>query len=81
MPFYLICSPPEPFLAVIVTPFSLLNFLPLFLKFREFVGEFVSLTNKLSHLREEDDIGEIGSAILMIVVEISIRIHIGIHSR
>ena len=76
-----VCCPPEPLLPIIIASLAFLDLLPFFLQFGKFVGQFVALINKLSHLGKENNIGEIGSAILMIVIEISIRINIGIHSR
>lgn len=71
----------KPFFAVVVAPFALAYILSLFLEFVEFGGEFIALVDELPHLGEQDDVGEIGPAIFVIIIEVGIRIHGGIHIR
>lgn len=74
-------GPPEPFLSVIVAPLALLDFLPLLLEFGEFGGQLIALVDELAHLGKQDDIGEVGPTVLVVVVEVVIRIHRQIHIR
>ena len=74
MPIDLVSSSPESFLPIIIVLFSLLNFLCFLLEFDEPAAEFVALVDKFPHLGEEDNIGEIESAILVVVVEVFIFI-------
>lgn len=68
-----ISCPTKSLLAVIVAPLSLLDLISLLLKFDELGVEFVALVDQLPHLRGEDNIGQVETAVLMVVVKVGVR--------
>lgn len=74
MPLNLIGSPPKPLLLIIITPLSLLDLPRLALQLLEARGEVVALIEQFPHLGEEDYVGEMQSAVLVVVAEVSIAL-------
>lgn len=74
MSLYLVCSPPKSFFPVLITFFPLLNFLTLFLKFIKFAAQLIPLINKLTHLRQQNNISHIESTVLMVVIKVGISL-------
>lgn len=70
MPLYLIGSPPEALLPVVLQLLALLDLLALLLQLIEPGGELVALVEELAHLGEEDGVGEEEAAELVIEAKI-----------
>lgn len=70
MPLYLIGSPPEALLPVVLQLLALLDLLALLLQLIESGGELVALVEELAHLGEEDGVGEEEAAELVIEAKI-----------
>lgn len=70
MPLYLIGSPPEALLPVVLQLLALLDLLTLLLQLIEPGGELVALVEELAHLGEEDGVGEEEAAELVIEAKI-----------
>ena len=76
MPLDFVSSPPEPFFFIIVTSFPFLNISGLALQFSEARSEFVALVEELTHLGEQDHVGQMEPAEFVIVAEVCVLLHI-----
>lgn len=76
VPLYLVGSPPEPLLFIVITPLALLNIPGLALQFGEARSEFVALVEELTHLGKQNHVSQVEPAEFMIVAEVSVLLHI-----
>ena len=60
----------ESFFAVFLVGLAILDFFAFLFEFVKARAEFISLIGKLSHLTQEDHVGQVESAILVVVGEV-----------
>ena len=75
MTFYLACGSSESFFAIILTLDSSIDLVSFFLQLVELGWELVALIKELSELAEKDSVGEKESAVLVIILKISIFVN------
>ena len=75
MPFNFVGGSSKPLFSIGIISLSFLDLLSFFLEFGEFAGKVVPLVYELSHLRQQDNIGQVETAILVIVVKVCIRVY------
>ena len=70
----LVGGSPEPLFAVLFVSLAELNLLAFFLQFGKSAGQLVSLIGELAHLTEKDHVGQVETAVLVVVREIGLGI-------
>lgn len=80
MPLDLICCPTESFLPILITFLSFLDLLAFFLEFPETDIQLIPLVYQLAHLGHEDNVCQVETAVLVVIVEVGVRIGEGIHN-
>jgi hypothetical protein len=64
----------ESFFAVLLVGLTVLNFLAFLLEFTESGAELVSFVGQFAHLAEKNDVGQIQSAVLVVVGEVCLGV-------
>lgn len=70
MPLYLPCSPPKSLLTLIFPLLPTMYVLPFLFQLTESGSKFIAFVEELPHLCEQDCVGEVESAILVVVGEV-----------
>ena len=76
MSLNLVGRPPETLLFVVLTALPLLDIPGFALNFAEATGKFVAFVEKLSRLCEQDHVGEVQPAELVVIAKVSVLLHI-----